>query len=196
MPGTRLPRQRVILPPTSSVPVCYHPSRTKHKDTVTPARPPQFAAQREVSASCKKAACLIPWGQGRRGGKGAPGELQIINNHFSCCSNSRIEPARTGRAGGGGGLQPSAWISAAAGLPCPRGARGRRTQVSPAVRGRCRGVWASAAGSTALLLLLVRCRNLAGARSRSPLRVPQAGKVSQPAQETAWLKEPRQLCCR
>lgn len=139
----------------------------------------------------EKAARLLPRGQGRRGGKGAPRELQITNNHFSCCGNSRIEPGRTVGAEEGAYKQvPAAAYLAclrahgAAGHECPRGPWGDA------------GVRASAAGSAALLLLLVRRRNLAGARSRSPLRVPQAGKVSQPAEETAWLKEPRQLCCR
>lgn len=155
MPGTHLPRQRVILPLTSSVPLCYHPSWTKHKDTVTPARPPQFAAQWEVSASCKKAACLLPWGQGRRGGKGAPGELQIINNHFSCCSNSRIEPGRTGRAGGtynrvpGFRRPPGSPVPGAhgaAGHKCPprsAGDAGGSGRAPPAPR-RCCCCWSGA----------------------------------------------------
>lgn len=105
-----------------------------------------------------KAARSLPRGQGRRGEKGAPGEPQIINNHFSCCRNSGIKPGRTvgaeegphkrvpvpGLRGGGTGVSPvrggqdrsvpGPW---GAGQKCPR-SEGGRTGVSPA-RGRCRG---------------------------------------------------------
>lgn len=72
-----------------------------------------------------KAARSLPRGQGRRGEKGAPGEPQIINNHFSCCRNSGIKPGRTVGAEEG----PHKRVP---------GLRGGRTGVSPA-RGRCRG---------------------------------------------------------
>lgn len=147
-----------------------------------------------------KAARSLPRGQGRRGEKGAPGEPQIINNHFSCCRNSGIKPGRTvgaeegphkrvpvpGLRGGGTGVSPVRGGQDRS-VPGPRGAG----QECPRPGGDAGGR-AGAAASRALLVLL----ELGRARGPSPLRVPQAGKVSQPAEETAWLKEPRRLCRR
>lgn len=144
---------------------------------VTPARPPQFAAQWEVSASCMR---RLHGGHGRRNEKRALGELQIINNQLSCCSNSRIKP---GRRAGVGVLQPSAWFPAATSLSSPQGTWGCRGHV---VQGSV-GAWVMPAGlgerppaPRRCLLLLVRSRNLAGVVQPVPAPGP-TGRKSLPA---------------
>lgn len=128
----------------------------------------------------KEKAVSFHVGQRRKDAKRARGELQIINNFLSCCSNSGIQLGRRVRAGG---LQPSTWFSAAAWLSCPQGTWGHRGHGLHKVRGgtgfggRTGRV---AAGSTALLVVVGLAQELGRGMQPVPPLGPR-GRKSLPA---------------